>query len=75
MEHIPFIIAFIYDHWPLVVGLASSVYLLLSAYVRSTETKEDDIWLRRWVDKLSFLSALGEMGTFKMPGRNSRNDQ
>lgn len=76
MNEITAISSFVVEHWEVVVAFLLALQALVSAYVRNTETKEDDIWLRKWLDRLSFFSALGERGTLKPPFiRNSRNDR
>lgn len=62
------IIAWIVAHWAELSGILFLLLSLASAITALTDTPEDDKWVRRILDFLSFLRPRDAAGTLKPPG-------
>lgn len=68
------VIQILWEHRALIVGFLVAGQMLISAIVRSTETKEDDkIWFKI-LDRISFFASMSDSRTFKLPTQPSRHE-
>ena len=54
-------------HWDDIVTVAGALWLIVSIYVALTPSKEDDAWLARVAQRLSFLGPRNAPG-LSLPG-------
>ena len=61
-------------NWDLIAAGLTSLYGVATVVVALTPTPEDDAFLRRLAERLSFLSPPGAKGAAKLPGAKPKRD-
>jgi len=61
-------IDWISDNWEAIAAALGSLYTVVTIVVALTPTPEDDAWLRRIAERLSFLSPPGSTSKVSLPG-------
>lgn len=62
------------EHWDEIAAGAAALYTVATVVVALTPTPEDDAFLRRLAERLSFLSPPGAKGSAKLPGAKPKRD-
>jgi hypothetical protein len=66
---------FLIDHYDEILALLGVAYTLISGVVALTPTREDDAFLARLMQRISFFAPRNVPGVFSMPGRMPRSKE
>lgn len=63
------------EHWDEIAAGAAAVYAVITIVVGLTPSKDDDKWLRRVADRISFLPPSNARGSISLPGAKPKRDE
>lgn len=66
------IIDWLSTHWTDLLEVVGAIYAVAVLIVAMTPSPDDDAWLRRLAERLSFLSPPGSEGKLSLPGAKPR---